>query len=157
MNVQDELRLRRTRAGQRGDRNGQQGFTLIETAIAMIVMMVAGLAAASLFAYSVYNNSGASERALAMAVAQAQIEQLRTVSFDEASLNDTGGTPAPTTIESAGHTFRLVKIVIWDDATTPTRKTIRIQVTPTSAGPAWTHRPVVLITLRSRQLRGPHI
>ncbi|HEV2879962.1 MAG TPA: type II secretion system protein [Pyrinomonadaceae bacterium] len=58
-------------------RMNNQGFTLIETTVAMLVMMIVGLSATSLFFYSVRNNSGASQRSVAMAVAQQRLEVLR--------------------------------------------------------------------------------
>jgi len=68
--------------------SGEGGFTLIETSIAMVVMMVAALACSSLFVFSIQNNVGGSERALSMAVAQQQLEQLRSVDYDDSTLND---------------------------------------------------------------------
>ncbi len=68
-----------------------RGFTIMEAAIAMVVMMVAVLGSASLFAYSIQNNSAATDRELAMALAQQQLEQLRNVAFTDARLNATGG------------------------------------------------------------------
>ena len=65
---------------------GQQGFTLMETSIAMVVMMVGALGIASLFCFSTQNNIGGSERALAMAVAQQQLEQIRSVSYEDNTL-----------------------------------------------------------------------
>src|SRR5437762_968764 len=53
------------------------GFTLIETSIAMVIMMVAGLGVISLFTYSIGYNSGGNDRAVAISIAQQQIEQLR--------------------------------------------------------------------------------
>src|SRR5215510_12311105 len=67
--------------------NNQSGFTLIETSIAMVVMMVAALACCSLFVFSMQNNVGGADRALAMAVAQQQLEKIRSVNFDDSSLN----------------------------------------------------------------------
>ena len=68
--------------------NSEGGFTLIETSIAMVVMMVAALACSSLFVFSIQNNVGGSERALSMAVAQQQLEQLRSVEYKDSTLND---------------------------------------------------------------------
>ena len=64
--------------------NNQNGFTLIETTVAMLVMMVVGLGATSLFLYSVRYNSGASQRSIAMALAQQRLETLRSVDYDAA-------------------------------------------------------------------------
>lgn len=63
------------------------GFTLIETAIAMLVMMIVGLSATSLFLYSVRYNSGASQRSVAMAVAQQRLEVLRGADYYDAGLS----------------------------------------------------------------------
>ena len=68
------------------NKKGQQGFTLMETSIAMVVMMVGALGIASLFVFSMQNNVGGSERAIAMAVAQQQLEQLRSVTYDDTTL-----------------------------------------------------------------------
>ena len=65
------------------NKKGQQGFTLVETSIAMVVMMVGALGIASLFVFSTQNNIGGGERALAMAVAQQQLEQIRSVSYED--------------------------------------------------------------------------
>ncbi len=63
------------------------GFTLLETAIAMIVMMVVGLGATSLFIYAVRHNSGGNDRSLALALAQQRLEDLRGMAFTDAALN----------------------------------------------------------------------
>jgi type II secretory pathway pseudopilin PulG len=74
----------------------KNGFTLIETTVAMLVMMVVGLSATSLFLYSVRYNSGASQRSTAMAVAQQRLEVLRGVHFSDARLDF--GTHTPQTV-----------------------------------------------------------
>jgi len=65
----------------------EKGFTLIETSIAMLVMLVVGLGASSLFLYAVRNNSGGAQRSLAMAIAQQRVEDLRGVEYTDAKLN----------------------------------------------------------------------
>lgn len=77
-------------------RMNNDGFTLIETTVAMLVMMVVGLGATSLFLYSVRYNSGASQRSIAMAVAQERLEVLRAVDYDDADLSF--GTHTPETV-----------------------------------------------------------
>ncbi|HYV09668.1 MAG TPA: prepilin-type N-terminal cleavage/methylation domain-containing protein, partial [Pyrinomonadaceae bacterium] len=66
---------------------GEAGFTLVETSISMVVLMVAALACSSLFVFSINNNVGGSERALSMAVAQQQLEQIRSVNYEDSTLN----------------------------------------------------------------------
>jgi type II secretory pathway pseudopilin PulG len=77
-------------------RMNNNGFTLIETTVAMLVMMVVGLGATSLFLYAVRYNSGASQRSIAMAVAQQRLEVLRGTDYSAAALSF--GTHDPETI-----------------------------------------------------------
>lgn len=114
---------------------GELGFTLMETTIALLILMVVGLGAASLFFYAATNTSTASDRQLAMAVAQQRIEEMRAVLFTD--LTATAGTA--TNVTSAGRPY-LVNTVITDStvvAGKPTLKTITVRVTPQGAGPGW--------------------
>src|SRR6185369_11338079 len=88
--------------------NGEGGFTLIETCIAMVVMMVGALACCSLFVFSVQNNVGGSERALSMAVAQQQLEQIRSVTYDDTTLN-TGTTSF--SVATGGRSYSVQRVV----------------------------------------------
>src|ERR1041384_4829993 len=88
--------------------NGQAGVTLIETSIAMVVMMVAALACSSLFVFSINNNVGGSERALSMAVAQQQLEQIRSVDYEDSTLN--AGT-TNLTVNTGGRTYSVQREV----------------------------------------------
>lgn len=129
--------------------NGEGGFTLIETSIAMVVMMVAALACSSLFVFSIQNNVGGSERALSMAVAQQQLEQLRSVDYADSSLNDLVTNFSVTT---GGRTYNVQREVVTEknsDNASKKLKRITITVTPRAAGPNWTRTPVVLVSYRS--------
>src|SRR5215203_3574647 len=86
----------------------QAGFTLVETSISMVVMMVGALAVSSLFVFSMQNNVGGGERALAMAVAQQQLGQVRSVSFEDTTLNV--GTTT-TTVRSGERNYTVERIV----------------------------------------------
>ena len=99
---------KRTQMKVKGNNNkkGERGFTLVETSISMVVMMVAGLAISSLFVFSMQNNVGGNERALAMAVAQQQLEQLRSVTFEDTTM--TVGTTT-TTISNGDKNYSVVK------------------------------------------------
>ena len=127
----------------------QRGFTLIETSIAMVVMMVAALACCSLFVFSTQNNIGGGDRALAMAVAQQQLEQMRSVNFDDVSL-DAGTTNS--TVKSGERNYAVETVIANEtnaDGSSKQLKKITVRVTPQSGGPNWTHTPVVLVSLRS--------
>ena len=137
--------------------NGESGFTLIETSIAMVVMMVGALACASLFVFSVNNNVGGTERALSMAVAQQQLEQIRSVTYEDSTLN-TGTTNLNVT--TGGRTYNVQRVVADDlntDNSAKNLKRITITVTPQAAGPNWTRTPVVLVTYRSTLSNGSYL
>jgi len=128
----------------------ERGFSLIETCIAMVVMMVAGLAVSSLFVFSLQNNVGGNERALAMAVAQQQLEQLRSVDFADATLSTGSST---TTVTSGGHDYTVVKTITDEtnpDGSNKQLRKITITVTPNGGSRGnWTRSPVTLVSLRS--------
>jgi Tfp pilus assembly protein PilV len=137
--------------------NGEGGFTLIETSIAMVVMMVAALACSSLFVFSVNNNVGGSERALAMAVAQQQLEQIRSVDYDDSTLS--AGT-TNLSVNTGGRTYNVQRVVADQtnsDNTAKRLKRITVTVTPQAAGPNWTRTPVVLVSYRSTLNNGSYL
>src|SRR2546423_10176322 len=133
----------------------ERGFTLIETTIAMMIMMVAGLGVASLFTYSIRYNTGGNDRAVALSVAQQQIEQFRSVPFTDSILNVTSATVLTPDTVSNGRTYRVTKTVTGsnnDVSGNPTLKTIIIQVDPKGSG--WAGYPVILRTIRSARTTG---
>jgi Tfp pilus assembly protein PilV len=107
----------------------QQGFTLIETSVALVVMMIGGLGIAAVFAYAIRNNTGARDRAAALAVAQQELEILRHLSYSDPALTATVN-PITRETTSAGRSYS-IRTNIQD--TTATVKTIDIQVTPLSS------------------------
>ena len=135
----------------------ERGFTLVETSIAMVIMMVAGLGVVSLFVYSISNNSGGNDRAVAISIAQQQVEQLRSVPFTDSILNVSAATVLTPDTVSNGRTYRVTRTVTGsnnDTSGNPTLKTITIRVDPTS--PGWAGFPVILRTARSAMTKGTH-
>jgi Tfp pilus assembly protein PilV len=126
-----------SRKGSAG--RAQQGFTLIETAVALLIMMIAGLAIAALFAYAINYNAGAYDRTLAHSLAQQRMEQLRMVSYDQI----VAVTESDVTMSE--HHFSVETTV----NTTGTLKTITIQVTPIRTGTLWARTPVIVMTQRA--------
>jgi Tfp pilus assembly protein PilV len=138
-------------------KKNEQGFTLIETSIALVVMMVVALSMSSLFVYSFQNNVGGNDRALAMAVAQRQLEQLRSVNFNDATM--AVGTTTLATVTEGGRSYRVVRTITDDtnsDATLKHLKKISISVTPTTGVKSWQRTTVVLVSHRSTLATGPY-
>ena len=140
----------------------ERGFTLMETSIALVLLMVVGMGAASLFFYAATNTSTANDRQLAMAVGQQRIEELRALNFTDVDLTATTGASANVT--SAGRPYT-VRTVITDSNTVngqPTLKTITVRVTPQGAGSSWARTitslfgSVTVTTQRSTLLLGPN-
>ncbi len=130
-----------------------RGFTILETAIALVVMMVAALGAVSIFAYSIENNASAKDRELAMGVAQQQMEQLRNAAFTDAMLTATDAEGRTIEVTSADRRYTVVTRIADSDFVggQPTLKTIRIRVTPVG-----TLASVVLVTHRATTVIGPN-
>jgi Tfp pilus assembly protein PilV len=153
-------RFRKITARRTSD--GQQGFTLIETSIAFVVMMVVGLGAASLFFYSMGLNSTARDRELSMAVAQQEIELLRNAQFADLDAAVTAGGGANKTVTSASRQYTVVTTIADTVAGDSTQKTITVEVTPRGtnvSGLTAVQRVfggVRLVTQRATKLLGPN-
>src|SRR6478672_9413883 len=149
------MRLRKFPANLPAEKT--RGFTLIETSIAMVILMVAALGTVSLFVYSIGYNSGGNDRAVAIGIAQQQIEQLRVVQFTDSILNVSSATVLTPDIVSNGRTYRVTRTITGsnnDINGNPTLKTITIRVDPTGSG--WAGFPVILRTMRSATTKGTH-
>ena len=137
------------------NKKGERGFTLVETSISMVVMMVAGLAVSSLFVFSMQNNVGGNERALAMAVAQQQLEQLRSVTFEDTTM--TVGTTT-TTISNGDKNYSVEKTITDETNANGSSKQLRkISITVTPLGGThgtWTRTPITLVSYRSTLASG---
>src|SRR5689334_29600 len=134
--------------------NSQSGFTLLETTIALFVMLVGALACSSLFVFSLQYNVGGNERALAMAVAQQQLEETRSVTYEDTTLN-AGTTTA--TVRNGGRNYTVQRTVANEtnsDGSAKNLKRITITVTPQTAGANWMRTPVVLVSQRSTLANG---
>jgi len=140
----------------------QAGFTLLETTIALLLMMIVALGSASLFSFSIYNNSGGSDRAVSLALAQEAIETLRSAPFTTTTTDPrlNGGTLVQNGLNRDGRSFRLTTIIDDNPATaavdvvpTSSLKSITISVQSQSIGGGWASGAsgtVTLITQRAR-------
>jgi Tfp pilus assembly protein PilV len=135
----------------------ERGFTLIETAIAMIVMMVAGLGAVALFTYAIRVNNISGTRAAAIAIAQQSLEQFRGVEFNDAIL--TPGVTASTTVAGVDSSYTVQTTVCNTSACggSPTLKNIQIVVTPVRGDGLGSTMAVVVNTQRAAPGVGPYL
>lgn len=160
----DSHRRRGARACARSE---QGGFTLVETAVAMVVMMVVGLAAASLFTFAVGYNTNATDREIATILAQQRIERMRAIPFDgttrnlavtSGGLGTTGTTGVSEDVVNGGRRFRVTTIIedVRFDVASPPQpvlKRITVQVTPIGVGGLVTG-DVRVTTLRATLVKG---
>lgn len=137
-------------AGARAGRRGQRGFTIMETTVSMLILMVVGLGAASLFLFAVNNNTSSAERAMAVALAQKRMEWIRNLPWDDPnSTDDFLGLPTnawqnqQVTIDSRQFS---VQTLISPDADTQMR-TITVRVTG-GRGQVWARGAVVFTSQR---------
>lgn len=151
------MKTNRTKKTVRHDKQDERGFTLVETCISMVVMMIAGLACASLFVFSLQNNVGGGDRALAMAVGQQQLERLRSVAYEDATL--TVDTTTTTSVRTGERNYSVVKTIALEknsDNSSKQLKKITLVVTPTDGAPSWTRSSVTLVSFRSSLASGSY-
>ncbi len=135
-------------------KESEQGFSLLETAIAMVVMMVMALAVASLFAFAVNYNSGANDRTVALALAQQRLERLRDAAYWD-SVMTAGSTTE--TIQNGAQQYTVVTTVC-DSAGcggSDSLKLITIQVRPSNLN-QWVNSPVIVVSQRANPASGPY-
>ena len=132
----------------------QAGFSLLETAVAMVVMMIGGLGIAAVFSYAVKNNTGSRDRATAIAIAQQEIERLRALPFNDVALTTTPALQAATTVNNGGRNFSMRTTIV---DTTASLKTIQIRVTPLTNSDLWATSSVQVTTERAAFTLGPFI
>lgn len=133
-----------------------RGFTLLETVIAMVVLMVVTVGVAGALLYAMNSNVGAGNRSHANAVAQRQIEYLQNVPFAnlEAAVTANGGTPK--VVQAQGHSFDVTTTFQYaPSAAAPTMKTVVIEVEPRGAD-SWVTTPVRVRLQRTTQVIGPY-
>jgi Tfp pilus assembly protein PilV len=140
----------------------QAGLTLVETMIAMTVMMVIALAVAAVYVHAVKMNSGNAGRAQALEIAQQRLEEVRSARFAAGVMDSIleGGQKTPEVFNGKDANQYRVEMSVDDDPFTAgvqvnnstTIKEITITVSSFSVkGDTWARAyPVRIITLRSR-------
>jgi len=138
----------------------QQGFTLVETSIALVLMMIIFIGIAPLIVYATRYNSAAAIRAGALAVAQTKLEQIRATPFSScASSTETVSVGDP----ASGLQTYTVQLTVVN--TTTTLKDITLVVTPaarsTTGGQyggsyGWMYGQITIYTKRTSISSGPN-
>lgn len=132
-------------------RQQEKGFTLMETAAALLVMMIGGLGICAVFTYAIKNNTGSRDRAAAIAVAQQEMERYRQVTFLDPLLTASAATSK--TVTSADRTYQVTTTIA---DTTTSLKTITIEVTPLLSSDPWALGSVRVSVQRSAFALGPY-
>lgn len=149
----------------KASKNGQDGFSLVEVIIALVVFLIVMLGLVVVFTYAVNYNSGNNARSQALAVMQQEVELLRSAKFvpsigktDAVLLGGEKTSRPPTFAPANGGTY-LVQITVDDDPFTPgvqvddtkTLKEITVTVTLASPTPGWqTAVPAKAVLRRTR-------
>jgi type II secretory pathway pseudopilin PulG len=142
-------------------KSAEAGFTLIETSIALVVMMIAALGAASLFSFSINYNTGASDRLVGLALAQQQLETIRGAQFNSTTTDTilAGGTSQQSDLIRNGKRYKVITTIDDNPATfaidinaATTLKRIKVTVLPQgfTQGPVLSAAPIILVTQRAR-------
>lgn len=139
----------------------EAGFSLIETSVAMVIILVGALAVSEAFTYSILYNAGNASRTQALAILQQETELLRSKKFSPSTTDPelTGGTK-PDKIVSApnGGNFAVTDVIDDDPFTdgvqvdpNSTFKEITVSVRLVSPSPGWqTAIPATVIMRRAR-------
>jgi Tfp pilus assembly protein PilV len=127
------------------NRRQEKGFTLVETTAALLVMMIGGLGICAVFAFAIRNNTGSRDRALALAVAQQEMERYRQMKFLDTGLTAHAAT-SKTVTNGDDRTYTVVTTIT---DTTSSLKTIKIQVTPLLNTDEWARGTVEISSQRS--------
>ena len=141
--------------------HSQKGLTMLEIVIALVLMMIVGLAAVGAFVFALRYNSAASDRATSSAIAQSALEKLRALEFTNSAL--AAGTTTKTISDGAGRTYTLtttITDVVVSGKTT--LKKIAVTAVPVNANNLNNtnnsyYGSVMLFTERSNPLVGTNI
>ena len=76
-------------ASTNSKRSAQNGFTLIEMVIALVILFIASMGVFAAFTYATKFNRGNSQRSQSLAVMQREIELLRSAKFTPATVSNT--------------------------------------------------------------------
>ena len=145
-------------------RDGEKGFTLVETTCALVIILISLLGIAFSFTYAINYNAGNQSRAQALGLLQQEVEQIRAAKFTP-NVTDpalTGGVKASRSVLSPTGTHFTVQDTVdndpftagvQDDTAAPnsTLKEITIIIRLEAPSPGWqTAVPATVVLRRTR-------
>ena len=139
--------------------SGEAGFSLIEVAVAFVMIMVAVLGVFFTITYAITYNSGNYLRAQALAVLQDQAEKIRSAKFTPSYADPIlqGGTQPDQTVTLPNGSQYIVSTVvdndpntagIQDETVTTSYKEVTITTTFANMSPGWTSAIPTKVVLR---------
>ena len=143
------------------DKKGETGFSLIESVMAISILLITLLGVCSVFTYSIVYNTGNNRRSQGLSVLQKEVELIRSAKFTPALIDSTlsGGVKAAKNINSADGSIYKVEVTVDDDPLTAgvqtdnakTLKEITITVSPATQEAGWvTSVPATIVMHRVR-------
>jgi prepilin-type N-terminal cleavage/methylation domain-containing protein len=135
------------------DRRRDQGFSLLEVCVALLIMTISALGAAGLFFFATKYNSNSYDANVALVIAQQRLERLRRASFDDTSL---AAGSATDTFNNAGRLYTVVTTICntSDCGGSATLELITVQVSPAGSSNLW----VATVTgQRASPASGPYL
>ncbi len=142
-------------------RGSDEGFSLIETTIAMVIILVGLLAVAEAFTFAILYNAGNATRTQSLAILQQETEHLRSKKFSATKTDDEllgGVKPKKNVTAPNGGLFKISSSVDDDPFTdgvqingNSTLKEITVTVALERPSPGWqTAIPAVIVMRRTR-------
>lgn len=149
---------------------GEDGFSLVEVSVAMLIIMIAFLGVFATFTYAIQYNAGNKSRSQALAVLQQEAERIRAAKYTATGTPDTlllGGMQAERIVTHPNGRSFAVNVTVDNDPTVTgvqnesyvclspqgvaidcAIKEINIEVTMTRNNPGWQYSVPVRILLR---------
>jgi Tfp pilus assembly protein PilV len=141
------------RQARRGSRAAEGGFTLAETALAMLVLLVGLIGVAELFAVAIRANAFSFNSGAATVAAQNKVEEFQRLSFNDAQLQISAASPDPLTTNVTNYNDTSGGFIRrWSVAAGPTPDTrlVTLRVVPANPDPRRTRQQLDVTTILVR-------
>ena len=128
------------------NKSDESGFTLVETTIAMVIILVAMLGVAFSLTYAITYNTGNASRAKSLAALQQEVERMRSAKFTPGYTDPVlAGGQSTRTITTGGNSFLVTTRVdndpftlgLQDETVFTSMKEITVSAQLTAPSPGW--------------------